>query len=262
MLEKLFYLNKMLLNELPEYKEEAKSFSKTLPEQRRLFRSLVNLRPPMPARVEFLKVQDLFLQRELEERGVVSLEDLAPLASNKNIYLWQGDITRLKIDSIVNAANSALLGCFVPCHGCIDNAIHSYAGIQLREACHILMEQQGKSEKTGGAKITPAFNLPSSYVIHTVGPIVHGELQERDCELLKSCYASCLELAIGMGLKSIAFCSISTGEFHFPNEPAARIAIKTVNELLSKSKSEIKVVFNVFKEIDYEIYRGLLGENV
>lgn len=173
--------------------------------------------------------------------------------------IWQGDITRLNADAIVNAANSKMLGCFCPCHGCIDNAIHSAAGLQLRQECHELMQEQGHDEPTGKAKITNAYNLPCKYILHTVGPIISGELIKQDCELLEGCYCSCLELAAKSGLKSIAFCCISTGEFHFPNREAAEIALKTVSDFLTEnSQVEIKIIFNVFKKIDYDIYHGLL----
>ncbi|MFI3171685.1 MAG: protein-ADP-ribose hydrolase [Eubacteriales bacterium] len=256
-LEKLLYLNKILLEESPIYQEQAKQFTNTKQEQYQLFRSLLNLRSPGGVSEAFLKVQDEFLQQEMDEKGVVTLQQLEPI--EPDIYLWKGDITRLAVDGIVNAANDALLGCFVPCHGCIDNAIHSAAGIQLREECNQLMQQQGHREQTGIAKITPAYNLPSNYVLHTVGPIIYGELTEKDCELLRSCYRACLELALENQLQSIAFCCISTGEFHFPNDKASEIAVTTVKEILSNTNHKIKVVFNVFKEIDYRLYKELLG---
>ena len=154
-----------------------------------------------------------------------------------------------------------MLGCFCPNHGCIDNAIHTFSGVQLRLTCAELMKEQGHEEETGTAKITPAYNLPCKYVLHTVGPIITGRLREKDKQLLASCYRSCLELAEQNGLKSIAFCCISTGEFHFPNDKAAEIAIQTVKEYRKQTNSQIEVIFNVFKETDYEIYRELLGTN-
>lgn len=172
--------------------------------------------------------------------------------------MWRGDITTLKIDAIVNAANSALRGCFVPCHSCIDNIIHTYAGVQLRLDCDTIMNEQGYEEPTGQAKITPAYNLPSRYVIHTVGPIVSGKLTKKHCRQLADCYCSCLGLAAENGLKSIAFCCISTGEFHFPQQKAAEIAVKTVREYLKQDTSIERVVFNVFKPEDQEIYREIL----
>ena len=202
-------------------------------------------------------MQDAYLKEETRRKGVTDLADLAPILPD--IYLWQGDIATLKCDAIVNAANSALLGCFCPNHGCIDNAIHTFAGVQLRLACAELMAKQGHDEPTGQAKITPAFDLPCRYVIHTVGPIVGRRLTERDCELLRSCYRSCLALADEMQLESIAFCCISTGEFHFPNERAAEIAIRTVGEYKAETESKIKVIFDVWKNEDHEIYDRLLG---
>ena len=173
--------------------------------------------------------------------------------------MWQGDITRLSVDAIVNAANSAMLGCFVPCHGCIDNAIHSAAGVELRLECYRIMEKQKTEEPTGKAKITKAYNLPCRYVLHTVGPIIYGDVTEKDCDLLSECYRSCLELAAAYQLKTIAFCCISTGEFHFPNEKAAAIAIQTVQDYQRKNQNGLEVVFNVFKDSDYQIYKQLLG---
>ena len=226
--------------------------------QKRLLRALFNVRPPIPAKEEFLKIQNRYLQEATREKGIADYKNLTQIA--KEIYLWQGDITRLKCDCIVNAANSRLLGCFHPNHGCIDNAIHTYAGVQLRLVCNEIMEKQGKEEMPGRAKITPAFNLPSKYVIHTVGPIVSVKLQPDDCRLLKSCYNSCLDVARKNGLKSIAFCCISTGEFHFPNERAAEIAVETVKEYKLKNHSEIEVRFNVFKDADREIYERILSK--
>ena len=261
MLEKLLVLNELLLNEMPEYKEQANKFSQNYDDQRRLLRSLMNVRPPMALDNTFLKVQDEFLTEEVKAKGIVSISGLKPIKENKQIYLWRGDITTLEVDAIVNAANSALLGCFIPCHACIDNAIHSVAGLQLRCDCDGIMKKQAHKEKTGVAKITKGYNLPSKYVIHTVGPIVAGKLSKNDCELLASCYRNCLNLAIFQNLKSIAFCCISTGEFHFPNDKASEIAVNTVKAVLKETQSEIEVIFNVFTETDYTLYRELLGEN-
>ena len=227
-------------------------------EQKVLLRSLMNIRPPKNIENDFLSIQDAYLQAEQREKHIVSLTDLSPV--QKGIYLWQGDITALKTDGIVNAANNALLGCFVPCHGCIDNAIHSAAGIQLRLECSRIMAAQKSAEPIGKAKITKAYNLPCRYVLHTVGPIIYDRVTEEDCGLLAACYRSCLELADACGLKSLAFCCISTGEFHFPNELAAEIAIRTVKEYQQKSESGLEVVFNVFKNEDYEIYKRLLAD--
>ena len=255
-LERIEFLNKILLDEMPYYKSDAETFSQTLQSQRRLLRSLMNVRPPAPINADFLREQNILLQEETQEKGIVTLEEIS---DGKKIIVWQGDITRLATDAIVNAANSALLGCFIPCHGCIDNAIHSAAGLQLRNACNNIMIQQGHDEPTGRAKITPAFNLPSRYVIHTVGPIIDGnEPTQEQCALLESCYNSCLKLAARKNLDSIAFCCISTGEFHFPNKKAAEIAVSVVKDWLSNGNS-MKVVFNVFKDEDLFIYRDILG---
>lgn len=253
--EKRIYLIKQLLTEQPQHREN--KIPKKESEQKRLLRSLLNIRPPKAAGADFLKLQDEYLQTENTAKGITDLSELSPIS--KDIYLWQGDITTLRCDAIVNAANSALLGCFCPCHSCIDNAIHTYAGIELRLECAEIMKKQGHAEPTGKAKITRAYNLPCNYVLHTVGPIIGSSVTKRDEELLSSCYRSCLELAGQNEVKSIAFCCISTGEFHFPNKKAAEIAIKAVKDYKQQTNSRIEVIFNVFKDQDYEIYRELLG---
>ncbi|MGN1098918.1 MAG: protein-ADP-ribose hydrolase [Christensenellales bacterium] len=225
--------------------------------QKRLLRALFNVRKPLKASGEFLRVQDEYLQEELRQKGITDIANLTPVSSD--IYLRKGDITTLKCDGIVNAANSQMLGCFCPNHGCIDNTIHTFAGIGLRQECAAIMKAQGYAEPTGTAKITKAYNLPCRYILHTVGPIVNGGLTEKDESDLKSCYRSCLDLADKTGLQSLAFCCISTGEFHFPNQRAAEIAVRTVTDYKTQTKSKIKVIFNVFKEIDYAIYAGILG---
>ena len=223
-------------------------------EQKRLLRALFNVRPPTDASAEFLQVQDAYLKEAIREKGVTALSDLKPLKPHQ--YLWRGDITTLEVDAIVNAANSQMLGCFAPNHGCIDNAIHTFAGVQLRLACHEIMQKQGHEEPTGTAKITPGFNLPAKFVLHTVGPIVSGRLAEKHCKELASCYQSCLALAVQNNLQSVAFCCISTGVFGFPQREAARIAVETVTAF--QKDCPIDVVFNVFKEADLAIYRRLL----
>ncbi len=253
--ERLEYLIGRLLGERPQYREVG--LPEGTAERKRLFRSLVNLRPPWPADEEFLRIQDDYLTEETKRKGLTELSDLTPM--EKGIYLWKGDITTLRADAIVNAANSQLLGCFVPCHGCIDNAIHTSAGIQLRLACARIMERQLGDEPTGTAKITSAYNLPCKYVLHTVGPIIRGIPTEEQEGQLADCYRSCLELAEENGVSSIAFCCISTGEFHFPNERAAEIAVRTVSHFKERRQSEMKVIFNVFKGEDYEIYARILG---
>ena len=260
-IEKLQHLNQFLLDEMPEYRAQAALFPPEHAAQRRLLRSLMNVRPPLPLKAEFLQMQDELLSAEREEKGVVDVYALLAVAANPKIAVWQGDIIRLAADAIVDADNSALLGCFCPCHGCIDNAIHSAAGLQLRDECSRIMAAQGHPEPNGRAKLTKGYNLPARYVLHTVGPIVRGRVTKRDRQELASCYRSCLELAAGHGLKSVAFCCISTGEFHFPNREAAEIAVKTVTDFLRCDTSIRKVIFNVFKDIDAAIYRDLLGEN-
>lgn len=252
--ERRIYLLLELLKEQPGYLKIQIPADKQ--EQKNLLRSLFNVRMPAPVSDDFLRIQDEYLQEETARKGITDIADLPPLQDN--LYLWQGDITTIRCGAIVNAANSQMLGCFCPCHGCIDNAIHTYAGVQLRAACAEFMKKQGREEETGKAKITQAFNLPCDYVLHTVGPIVSGSLKEEDKELLASCYRSCLELADLHGIKSIAFCCISTGEFHFPNDVAAETAVATVKNYLRQKHSKMEVLFNVFKDVDYEIYRKLL----
>ena len=248
------YLIEKLLQERREY------MGVSLPteeEQRRLLRGLMNLRPPAPVSGEFLQVQDAYFQERLKERGVTKLEALTPV--QPGLYLWQGDITTLEVDAIVTAANSGMTGCYVPCHGCIDNAIHTYAGMQLRLECAEIMRKQGHEEETGHAKITGGYNLPCRYVLHTVGPIVSGTLTKEHEQQLASCYRSCLDLAAENNCESLAFCCISTGEFHFPNEKAAEIAVETVKQWQARHPQQLEVIFNVFKNSDREIYEQLLG---
>lgn len=250
-LSKIKTLNAQLISEMPDLKIGA--VPDDLISQRKLLRALMNVRPPMPLDENFLKLQDEILTAEKFERGIVKISEIPSI--DENIKLWQGDITRLEVDAIVNAANSALLGCFVPLHNCIDNAIHSAAGLQLRDACNKI---SNGNEPTGKAKITPAFNLPAKFVIHTVGPIIpaHRPPNKSEENLLASCYENCLELAAKNNLKSIAFCCISTGEFHFPNKRAAEIAVATVKKFLAQNN--LIVVFNVFKDVDAEIYKKIL----
>lgn len=255
--ERQTYLIQKLLEEQQRYKDI--QIPRDTAEQKRLLRSLLNIRAPRNISKDFLTVQDEYLQEETAAKGITDLAELRPLSDG--LYLWQGDITTLRCDAIVNAANSAMTGCYVPCHGCIDNCIHTYAGVQLRLECARLMTEQGHEEETGKAKITPAYNLPCKYVIHTVGPIISGRLTSADEELLASCYRSCLELAGQNGVKSIAFCCISTGEFHFPNDKAAEIAVRTVKSFKEQIGSNMEVIFNVFKDVDYKIYRNLLERN-
>lgn len=252
--EKRLFLIQSLLKERPEYRDL--SIPSESDSQRQLLRGLMNIRAPQRTDAEFLKTQDAYLQGETAAKGITDIAGLTPI--QPGLYLWQGDITTLKCDAIVNAANSGMTGCYIPNHRCIDNAIHTYAGVELRLACAELMEQQGHPEPTGQAKITPAFNLPSRYVLHTVGPIIDGRVTKEDKELLASCYRSCLELAAENGLESVAFCCISTGEFHFPNDLAAEIAVRTVKEFLKKQTSVKKVIFNVFKDLDKAIYEKQL----
>ena len=255
--EKRLFLIQSLLNERPSCQKQM--IPADSERQKILLRGLMNVRRPAGIGTEFLQVQDAYLQGETAAKGVTDVADLTSI--QPGLYLWQGDITTLKCDAIVNAANSGMTGCYVPNHRCIDNAIHTFAGVELRLACAKLMERQGYPEPTGQAKITPAFNLPCKYVLHTVGPIIGGRVTKEDEKLLASCYRSCLELAAENSLESVAFCCISTGEFHFPNDLAAQIAVETVNRFMNRKTSVKKVIFNVFKDLDKEIYARLLGAN-
>lgn len=254
--ERREFLIQYLLEENPKY--ENIEIPQSDDEQKYLFRSLVNVRPPLPASEDFLTVQNEYLMEENKSRGITDIKDLESVSSVSDLYLWRGDITTLKVDAIVNAANSGMTGCWLPNHICIDNCIHTFAGIQLRKVCAEIMEKQGHEEPTGKAKITPAFNLPCKFVLHTVGPIVKGKLTESDCDLLASCYKSCLNLALEKECTSIAFCCISTGVFRFPQENAAEIAVRIVREWKENAGDKMKVVFNVFSQKDERIYRGLL----
>ena len=252
--ERRQYLIRSLLEESPSYK--------TIPvptqasEQRSLLRGLMNVRTAAPISAEFERIQDLYLREEAARKGTISLEDLTPMQAG--LYLWRGDITRLRCGAIVNAANSGMTGCYQPCHNCIDNCIHTWAGIQLRNACQELMDAQGHPEPTGQAKLTSAYNLPCDYVIHTVGPIVDGALTQRHRDLLASCYRACLTLAEEQRIQSIAFCCISTGVFRFPREEAAEIAVDTVKTWLAETGSRMAVIFNVHGAENEAIYRRIL----
>lgn len=254
--ERRAWLIQALFDEDPYYQGYAVPADEA--EQRDVLRSLMNVRAPKPSGAEFLTIQDEYLKEENARAGIVSLDDLTPTKADERIYLWQGDITRLSVGAIVNAANSGMCGCFQPLHNCIDNIIHTKAGVELRYKCHTIMRAQGHEEPTGQAKITPAYNLPCEYVIHTVGPIVQGSLTKRHEELLSSCYRSCLTLAKENGVTSLAFCCISTGVFMFPNERAAEIAVETVRQYYKETGSTLRVIFNVFKDIDLTLYQKLL----
>lgn len=253
--DSLLYLIKYLLSERRRVGVRGIAIPEDGEERFRLFRSLVNIRPPEPVSADFLRVQDEFLRGEISSEGITDIADLKQVGHG--IYLWKGDITTLKCGAVVNAANSAMLGCFQPCHGCIDNAIHTFAGVQLRLRCAEIMHRQGCEEAVGTAKITPAYNLPCGNIIHTVGPIVRGTLTEAHCRQLESCYNACLKAAWENGIKSVAFCCISTGVFGFPQKAAAETAVSAVRKFIKTH--DIEVIFNVFKQDDFDIYKGLLG---
>ncbi len=263
-MEKTSELLKLLIADSKQHKSITIPASES--EQKHLIRGLMNIRMPRELSDELMDLQDSYLQDELKEKGVVQLSDIPTINEQSKLSLWQGDITRLKVGAIVNAANSQMLGCFVPCHRCIDNAIHSAAGIQLRNECNRIMGnrriQHGKSyeEPTGTATLTNAYNLPCDYVIHTVGPIVYDRLNDTLCQDLRNCYENVLQCCVDNNIKSVAFCCISTGEFHFPNDKAAEIAYDTVTSFLQSHGSHMeRVIFNVFKDSDREIYENVLG---
>lgn len=255
--EKRIFLIEYLLKENGEY--ENFKIPKDAQGQKDLLRSLMNVRLPLLISNEFLKIQDEYLKERNAQRGVMDVLDLQPVLSDSRLFIWQGDITTLKIDAIVNACNSKMLGCFSPLHSCIDNFIHTYAGVQLRLKMNEIMQKQGHNEITGTAKITSAYNLPSKHVLHTVGPIVQGQVTKKDEELLSSCYRECLALASKNKVRSIAFCCISTGVFCFPQKRAAQIAVKTVKDFLAHDNTIERVVFNVFKDEDFAIYDEILN---
>ena len=257
--EKRKYLIEALLEEEPQYKNMAIPVPEQ--EQKNLLRALMNVRTPKPVGEEFLHIQNEYLIEEREASVIVDAGLLPVLEQDSRLVLWQGDMTSLKIDAIVNPANSAMLGCFIPLHSCADNMIHSKAGIELRLKCNEIMQKQGHEEQTGHAKITPGYNLPAKLVLHPVGPVIYGSVTEKERKQLASCYRSCLELAAENGVKSIAFCCISTGVFRFPNDEAAEIAVAAVKAFLQGDNRIEKVVFNVYKDTDLAIYRNLLGSN-
>lgn len=254
--EQRVWLIQQLLEEKPDYQDIQIPADEQ--GQKDLLRALMNVRMPDPISEEVLQVQDEYLSEENRRAGITDIADLKSIPSDKRIYLWQGDMTTLKVDAITNPANSAMLGSFHPLHFCADNIIGSKAGIRLRLRCNDIMCAQGHDEPTGQAKVTPGYNLPCKYILHTVGPIVEGELTKEHERLLASCYRSCLELAEQNQLQSVTFCCISTGVFMFPSQRAAEIAVDTVKQYYQETGSRLKTVFNVYKDLDWEIYHQLL----
>ena len=247
-----------LLEYLIEEHEDTIEIPENIEDKKKLFRSLCNIRPPNPISDDFLKIQDSYLTKE--NNIIIDSENILPINPKSKITLWQGDITQLKVDAIVNACNNQLLGCFIPLHNCIDNQIHSAAGIQLRLDCNEIMKKQGHPERNGDAKITPAYNLPSKYVIHTVGPQITSKVHKQDIIDLENCYISSLERCEEYNMKSIAFPCISTGVYSFPEVEAAKIATKTVEKYLNENTNTKieKVIFNVFSNKSKEIYTNIL----
>ena len=265
--ERLDYLLREFKEDSVRYRDLEVSGGYT--EKRMALRSLMNIRMPGEMAEEVVRVQDEFLSEEAEEKGIVTLDEIPDIAEQygsrhpfaDKISIWQGDITRFQVGAIVNAANSQMLGCFVPCHRCIDNAIHSAAGIELREECSHYMKRRKMQygsryeEPTGQAVLTKGYNLPAKYVIHTVGPVVGGRLTQALRDDLRNCYRNVLQCCVENQIRSVAFCCISTGEFHFPNDEAAKIAAETVTDFLKMHEPEFdRIIFNVFKDIDRELY--------
>lgn len=248
-------LLRALLDEKPAWRQAG--IPAQAGEQKQLLRGLMNVREAAPLSPELLEIQDAYLTAETQAKGITDCREVPQI--QPGISLWQGDITTLRCDAIVNAANSGMTGCYIPNHRCIDNCIHTFAGMQLRQECARQMAAQGHPEPTGTARLTPAYNLPCRYILHTVGPIISGPLTDADCQALASCYQSCLDLAAENGLDSVAFCCISTGEFHFPPERAAEIAVDTVTHWLSQQSGQKQVIFNVFQARDKAIYERLLS---
>lgn len=275
--EERVWLIAKLKSENPGYRKIP--VPKTEEAQKDMLRMLMNVRMPAPLSSEFIEIQDAYLRKESMLKGIIDERMIEPCSRDLRLCIWQGDITRLRVDAITNAANSGMTGCYQPLHNCIDNCIHSAAGLELREECARIMNLQGHDEPTGTAKITPGYCLPARYVLHTVGPIVTGDLTDEHIELLRSCYRSCLELAFKSRLRSIAFCCISTGVFMFPADKAAGIAVSTVKEFLDAQDQKAceigsfigsdadgsyrgieKVIFNVFSDRDRLIYEKILDE--
>lgn len=244
-----------MLSVLLEERNEIAAFSYPYKVKRDLIWGYLNERLPNPVSEHFLQIQDRLFGAETIERGIV---DVSKFEYQDNICLWQGDITRLQADAIVNAANNSLLGCFIPHHKCIDNVIHSCAGVQVRLDCSRIMGAQGEIEPSGCAKITLAYNLPAKYIIHTVGPMVGMRVSDEDRRVLRNCYISCLNLAKEMDLHSIAFCCISTGIFGYPSDEAAAIAVGAVKAWLLETGYDMRVVFDVFLDKDRMIYTDVL----
>ena len=261
-MEKLDFLIDYLIKENKNI--DIKEIPQNISDKKRLYRSLCNIREPLPISKEYIEIENDFLTTANIRKGIIDSNNIIQFTKYKGtpICLWQGDITTLKIDAIVNAANSQGLGCFIPCHKCIDNAIHSASGVQLRLECNKIMQEIGVLQ-TGKAFITSGYNLPSKYVIHTVGPIIYGEVTEKEMLELKNCYINSLEIAKENNIKTIAFPCISTGEFRFPKELAAKIAIETIKEHLDTNEEYFeKIIFNVFSDEDYSFYLNNLGKTV
>ena len=253
--ERLEFFFSFLLKENPEY--DALRVPKSAKGKKEFLRSLMNVRTPAPVSEEFLKIQDAYLQEDMAERGIVTLQELTPVAPG--LYLRRGDIVQLAVDAIVDAADKELLGCFTPCHDCVDNAVHSAAGVQLRLECALLAGSLGGEVPPAQPELTHGWNLPARYVIHVVGPVVYGVASETERGVLASCYRGCLDLCRQQGLHSIAFCCLSTGQNGFAPEEAAAIAVRTVKQWQRENPDSVSVVFDVISSSDEALYRDLLA---
>lgn len=263
--ERLNYLIEVLKNETVQYKNL--EIPESIDDKKVMLRSLMNVRQPKEISKEFLKVQDEYLTERNKEKGIVYLKDIKTVPSSNKISIWQGDITKIACDAIVNAANSRMLGCFVPMHICIDNCIHTFAGVQLRNECNEIMNElrnkygDDYEQPTSVPILTEGYNLPAKKVIHIAGPVVTGKLTKSLEQDLKNCYKNILDICLENNLRSVAFCCISTGVFHFPNERAAEIAVETVTNWLKQNENKTdRVVFNVFKPEDKFCYEQFLQQ--
>ncbi|MDD5921642.1 MAG: protein-ADP-ribose hydrolase [Eubacteriales bacterium] len=259
------YLIQELQKEMPEFAKYP--IPKKKSEQEEFLRGLFNVRPVHPVSEEFTSVQDAYLKERAAEKGITDAASLPVVPSDARLVLWKGDITTLRCDAVVNAANSSMTGCWRWCHYCIDNAIQTYSGYQTRRDCAEYMENKRKKygdgymQPTSLPMLTSAYNLPSKYIVHVVGPIVTPFLTAKHKEQLAACYRNCLNLAEKHGCTNIAFCSISTGVFMFPPEKAAVTAVATVKKWLDEHPDSCmqKVIFNVFSDSQLAIYQELLG---
>lgn len=267
-MDKLKYLIQYLVD---ESRENIPSIPEDNETSKRLYRALVNIREPKAIADEFLKVEDEYLQEELMRIGVTDVEnietidkkiDITILKNPDKISLWQGDITKIKIDAVVNAGNSQGLGCFIPNHNCIDNQLNTFAGVRLRLACNEIMKDKAYNLANGEAIITKGYNLPAKYVIQTVGPMIEYDITDEDIVELTNCYINSLKLAVENGIRTISIPCIYTGLFRFPKDLACKIAVDSVDNFIDSNREKLdKVVFNLWSKEDVDIYEGYIRNN-